>query len=309
MEVTLIGKSSFAGKIAKTVSSSSFIEIEERLFPDGEICPRLLLNDNIVRGKHAFIAMQLTQDQPKNQYLVSLLWTIYNVRRLKPGKISCIMPYHLYSRQDRESRKGEPVSSKYLAIALESAGIKNFVTINSHTYGKTDINKYFLSSKGTDLSALSLLGNKLTSLISSPEETVCLAPDEGALFLAQEVAEAMNSPFFSAIKKVRDLNTGKITQKMADTLFKIKDKTVIIIDDLVSSGKTMVGAAQIAKNMGAKEIIFAYIHAVHSSTGFSIMQEEDPSFILSTDTIKTKFKGIKTVSVIPLICTWIQENI
>ncbi|MFX0122496.1 MAG: ribose-phosphate diphosphokinase, partial [Candidatus Hodarchaeota archaeon] len=236
------------------------------------------------------------------------LWTIYNVKRHNPARISCIMPYHIYSRQDRESRMGEPVSSRYLASALESAGVDDFLTFNSHTHGKVDINQFFTNSQASDLSAIPILAATLKSCLASPQESICLSPDEGALFLARELAKAMNTPFFTSIQKTRNLDTGEITQKMEGLSFKIKKRTVIIVDDLVSSGKTMIGAANIARDKGAKEIIFAYIHAVHSPTNFTAMQAVKPILIIATDTIKTNISGLTTVSVIPLICNWIREN-
>ena len=309
MVVTIIGKPNFAGKISKTVSKCIFIEVEEKIFPDNEVCPRLSLSDESqLKGSHTIIAMQLESNQPKNQYLISLLWTIYNVKRYNPARISCIMPYHLYSRQDRASRKGEPISSQYLALALESAGIHDLVTFNSHTYGKVDINQFFTCSHAIDLSAIPILGTTLKSQLSFPQETICLAPDEGALFLAKEVAKAINTPYFAAIQKYRNLDTGEISQKLAGLTFEIENRSVVIIDDMVSSGRTMIGAAHIAKEKGAKEVIFTYVHAVHSPTSFSTMQEVNPTLILTTDTIRTNISGLSTVSVIPLISSWIMEN-
>ncbi len=309
MDVILIGTTNFAGKVAERLSNSYFLEIEEKIFPDGEICPRLKLSEETtLRGSHAVIAMQLSLNQPKNQYLISLLWTIYNVKRHNPAKISCIMPYHLYSRQDRESRKGEPLSSRYLALTLEAAGINEFLTINSHTYRKTDINQFFSNPIASDLSAFSLLGNELKLQVSSHQEAVCLSPDEGALFLAKEAARAMGTPFFAAIQKHRDLDTGEISQHLPEVPFEINNRSVVIVDDIVSSGKTIVGAAQIAKEKGAKEVIFAYVHAVHSPKGFITMKKENPALILATDTIRTDFDGLTTVSIVPLISTWIKEN-
>ncbi len=90
--------------------------------------------------------------------------------------------------------------------------------------------------------------------------------------------------------------------------FEIENRSVVIIDDMVSSGKTMIGAAHIAKEKGAKEVIFTYVHAVHSPTSFSTMQEVNPTLILTTDTIRTNISGLSTVSVIPLISSWIIEN-
>ncbi|MFW9906117.1 MAG: ribose-phosphate diphosphokinase [Candidatus Thorarchaeota archaeon] len=309
MDIIIVGNPGFAGKIAEVLPASTFIGIEERVFPDGEVCPRLLLSEKKqLEGNHIVIAMQLKLNQPKNQYLITLLWTIHNVKRHNPSRISCIMPYHLYSRQDRESRKGEPISSKHLASTLESAGIDDFVTINSHTHGKVDIANFFTNSQASDLSALPILGTALRSHISSPQKSICISPDEGALFLARDLAKAINTPYSTAIQKTRDVNTGEITQNLEGLSFEIKDRTVIIIDDLVSSGKTMIGAANILKDKGAKGLIYAYIHAVHSPVSFAKMQEVEPTLTIATDTIKTNIEGLTTVSVIPLICNWIKEN-
>jgi len=309
MDIILVGNPEFAGKIAEALPSSTYIGIDERIFPDGEVCPRLLLSEeNQLKGAHIVIALQLDLDQPKNQYLITLLWTIYNVKRHDPTRITCIMPYHLYSRQDRESRKGEPISSKHLASALESAGINDFLTINSHTHGKVDIAQFFSNSQASDLSAISVLGTALKSRVSSPQECICLSPDEGALFLAEGLAMAIGTPYFASIQKTRDLDTGEIAQELHNLSFEIKDRTVIIIDDLVSSGKTMIGAARIAKDKGAKGVIFAYIHAVHTPVSFATMLEVDPILTISTDTIKTNISGLSTVSVVPLICDWIKNN-
>jgi len=309
MDVILLGKPEFAGKIAENLSSSTYIGIEERIFPDGEVCPRLLLSEeNQIKGNHIVIAMQLESNQPKNQYLISLLWTIYNVKRHNPARISCVMPYHLYSRQDRESRKGEPISSRHLARAIESAGANDFITINSHTYGKVDIAQFFSNSQACDLSAIPILGSTLKSRLSPSQESICLSPDEGALFLAKEIARSMKTPYFAAIQKTRNLDTGEITQKLEGLSFEIENQSVVIIDDLVSSGRTMIGAANIAKEKGAKEVIFVYVHAVHSPTSFTTMQEVNPTLTITTDTIKTNISGLTTVSVVPLISSWIEEN-
>jgi len=309
LNIIIIGKPDFAGKIAERVPSSTFIEIKEKIFSDGEICPRILLSSETqLTENHVVVAMQLELNQPKNQYLISLLWTIYNVKQYNPAKISCFMPYHLYSRQDRESQKGESVSIKYLASALESAGINNFVTINSHIYGKAEINNFFLNSNAVDFSAISLLGNALKSYELSVNDFICFSPDEGALLLAKEVAKAIGSPFYGAIKKKRDPRTGEIIQDLVGIKVKIQNRSVLIIDDLVSSGGTMIGAAQILREKGARDVFFAYIHAVHSPENFKKMLTANPSLILSTDTIKTDINGLTTVSVIPILSNWILEN-
>jgi ribose-phosphate pyrophosphokinase len=88
----------------------------------------------------------------------------------------------------------------------------------------------------------------------------------------------------------------------------LKSRTVIIIDDMVSSGGTMIGASGILKEKGVKNVIFAYVHAVHSEDSFLNIKKANPYIILSTDTLKTNFEGLTTESIIPLISNWIKKN-
>jgi ribose-phosphate pyrophosphokinase len=309
MKPVIIGKPDFAGKIAKTISNSYFIEIKEKIFPDGEVCPRLLLTDEKkIKNQHAIVTLQLSSDQPKNQYLVSLLLTIYNIKRFKPRKLSCIMPYHLYARQDRETRNGEPVSIRYMGFMLEAAGIDAFMTLSSHIYGKAEIQSFFSKAKAEDVNAIPHLARSISKYIESPHEVICFSPDEGALRLAKEAAEAINSPFFGAIRKKRDPNTGDIVQTLVGIDVDLKNRTVLIIDDMVSSGGTIIGASNILKKKGVKDVIFAYVHTVHSEDSFLKIKKANPSIILSTDTLKTNFEGLSTESVVPLISNWIKKN-
>ncbi len=310
MKLVVVGKRDFAGKLSTEIEGAIFVEIEERIFPDGEVCPRLQLTDeNLLQNSHVIIAMQLSLDQCKNQYFFSLLLTIYNVKRYGTSKITCIMPYHLYSRQDRESRLGEPFSSKYLASMLESAGINTFLTINSHSYGKNPLSDFFRKSESISISAISLVAKTIQQLSNSTDEILCFSPDEGALMLAKEAADAIDSPFYGAIRKKRDPDTGKITQDLMGIDISLKNRHILLVDDLVSSGGTMVGAARIFKQKGAKKVYLGYIHGVHSVENFEKLQKEDIQLFVTTDTIKLDLPGLTTVSVIKLIAEWITSNL
>jgi len=310
MKTIVVGKHEFAGKIATELKEATFIELEERIFPDGEVCPRLLIKDkNILQDSHVIIAMQLSLAQPKNQYLISLLLTIYNLKQYGAIKITCIMPYHIYSRQDRESRIGEPISSKFLASMLEAAGIDEYLTINSHSYGKNPLSDFFKESKSISLTAIPLVAKTVQKLSNSSEDILCFSPDEGALMLAKEAADAIKSPFYGAIRKIRDPETGNISQELIGIDLSLKDRSILIVDDLVSSGGTMVGAAKIFKQQGAKEVYLGYIHGVHTIEKFEDLQKEDIQLFVTTDTIKLDIPGLITVSVVKLIADWITSNL
>jgi len=310
MGVIVIGKTNFAEKLAERIAEATFLEIDERIFPDGEICPRLLITDeNELENSHVIIALQLELSQSKNQYLISLLFTIQNVKRLGVKTITCVMPYHIYSRQDRESRLGEPFSSRYLASLLESAGVNNFVTVNSHSYGKKPLKDFFDKTNAISLSAIPLLSKAIRARINGKEDIICFSPDEGALILAREAAEAINSPYYGAIRKSRDLNTGEISQELIGVNVSVKDRDIIIVDDLVSSGGTMIGAARILIQQGAKSVSLCYVHGVHSLENFKSLQQEKFDVILTTDTIKSNIQKLETISVIDLIAEWILSSI
>ncbi|MHA1993521.1 MAG: ribose-phosphate diphosphokinase [Candidatus Hodarchaeales archaeon] len=310
MKVIVVGKHDFAGKLSTEIEGAIFIEIDERIFPDGEVCPRLLLdNQNPIENSHVIIAMQLGLDQPINQYLVSLLLTIYNVKRHGATKVTCIMPYHIYSRQDRETRLGEPFSSKYLASMLETAGMDEYVTINSHSYGKNPLSDFFSESRSISLSAIPLIARAVKMTSNSSEDILCFSPDEGALMLAKEAAEAIDSPFYGAIRKRRDPKTGKISQEMIGIDISLENRHILIVDDLVSSGGTMVGAARIFKQQGAKEVYLGYIHGVHTVEKFEKLKKEDIQIFVTTNSIKQEIPGLTTVSVVKLIADWINSNL
>ena len=310
MRVIVIGKKDFGEKLAKRIPESTFLEIEDRVFPDGEICPRLLIKeDNELKNTHVIIAMQLKLNQSINHYLVSLLLTIHNVKRLEAEIITCVMPYHIYSRQDRESRIGEPFSSRYLALMLESAGVNNFITVNSHSYGKNPLSDFFNESFAISLSAIPLLSKAIKARINENEDIVCLSPDEGALLLAKEAAESINSPYYGALRKVRNLKTGEISQDLIGINVTIKNRHIIIVDDLVSSGGTMIGAARILKQQGVKSVSLAYVHGVHSVKNFRNLQQEKFQVILTTDTIKSDFQGLEFISIIDLVGNWISSSL
>lgn len=310
MRVIVIGKRDFAEKLAKRITSATFLEIDERIFPDGEICPRLLITDeNELKNTHVIIALQLELTQSKNQYLIETLLTIQNVKRLGAKIVTCVMPYHIYSRQDRESRLGEPFSSKFLASMLESAGVNNFLTVNSHSYGKNLLKNFFNESFAISLSAIPLLSKAIKVRINENEDIICFSPDEGALKLAKEAAEAIDSSFFGAIRKSRDPNTGEIFQELMGINISVKNRDVIIVDDLVSSGGTMIGAARLLKKQGAKSVSLLYVHGVHSQENFKSLQQEKFKVILTTDSIKSNIQGLEFISVIDLIGKWISSSL
>jgi ribose-phosphate pyrophosphokinase len=109
------------------------------------------------------------------------------------------------------------------------------------------------------------------------------------------------------LKKERDVNTGEITQKVVQDV-DLRGKSVLLVDDIVSTGKTTARAANmLRKKMGAKKVAFTYVHPVHSPGAIDLLKRESPLFIVTTDTIETSIKGIEVASVAGTISEKIKQ--
>ncbi|MHA1512810.1 MAG: ribose-phosphate diphosphokinase, partial [Candidatus Hodarchaeales archaeon] len=179
----------------------------------------------------------------------------------------------------------------------------------SHSYGKNPLKDFFSESFAISLSAIPLLSKAIRARINEKEDILCFSPDEGALKLAKEAAEAIDSPFYGAIRKSRDPKTGEISQELMGINVSIKNRDVIIVDDLVSSGGTMIGAARILKQQGAKSVSLSYVHGVHSQKNFKSLQQEKFKVILTTNSIKSNIQGLEFISVIDLLGEWISSSL
>lgn len=241
----------FAENLAKLLNGK-MVDVEKRTFPDGEICPRILSDFN---DDHAIIAERMMLPMWHNRYLVEILLTIKNLKSMGVKKIDVVMPYFIYSRQDAVFRKGEPFSAKFVLEMLAEAGATRFFTVSSHTDRDKDMIS-FSPIPAYNINGFECIGDYLKGFdLSNP---IVVGPDRGAEMFVDTVAKKINAEKVLFEKK-RDLNTGEVSIK-ADADF--RGREVILVDDIVSSGSTMLTAIELCKKGGAEKIFCAVVHIV-----------------------------------------------
>ncbi len=261
------------------------VELEERVFPDGEICPRVILNGRDLEGEEVLLSTRMSSGGGNpNSYLVEVLLTAINLKReLGARKIVALLPYFPYARQDNIFRKGEPLSSKYVADLLRDAGVDEVISVTVHLHRLKSFQDLFaggvraINISGFESLARYLLKKDLTS-------PFILAPDTEGIHWARELAKFMDIAEFESFEKERDLATGEIRTKIKE--LNLNGRDVIVVDDMVSTGGTMANAVREAKRMGARRIISAFVHPVLVKGALDRILGAGADEIVATDTLR-----------------------
>nr|MDO8099612.1 ribose-phosphate diphosphokinase [Candidatus Njordarchaeota archaeon] len=306
-ELVVVGDFGLGSKIASDLNVK-FIPIEDRVFPDGEIAPRIRLDSmEDVKDRNVVAVFQKKEEENVNNYVMRSFLTLSTLKRYEVKRLVVTFPYFAYARQDNEFRLGEPVSCGIVARIFEYTGVTDFITVTSHVHRITGLEKWFHKIKAYDVSGIIALGQFVKNKVKSPEEFIVFAPDSEGLAWAKEMADLIGSHQASALEKERDVNTGEISQKIVQHV-DVKGKSILLVDDIVSTGKTAARAANmLRKKMGAKKVAFTYVHPVHSPGATDLLRKESPLFIVTTDTIETSARGVEIASVAKVISDKIRQ--
>lgn len=247
----IVAGHNFAEKLAHLLNAR-FVDIEKRTFPDGEVCPRLL-TDSV--DKYAVLAERMAAAEYHNRHLIEVLFSVRNLRSMGAEKIDVVMPYFVYSRQDKAFRPGEPSSAKFVLEMLADAGATRFFTVSSHAERHSD-RISFSPIPAYNINGFVAIAEYLKGMqFLNP---IIIGPDEGAASFVETVAGSLKYEM-GIFHKKRDPETGEVSM---NTDIDVKGRDVIIIDDIVSSGSTMVNAINICKKSGARKIYCAVVHII-----------------------------------------------
>ncbi|MEE8402577.1 MAG: ribose-phosphate diphosphokinase [Candidatus Hydrothermarchaeaceae archaeon] len=251
-------------------------------FPDGE---RYIRVDSDVKGRDC-IVMQSTS-RPQDANLLELLQLLDTLKENGAANIITVMPYFGYGRQDKIFKSGENVTSKTLAKHIEMNS-DAFYTINIHKKHIID----FFKIPATELDATPILGEYFkTHGLKAP---VVIGPDDGAERLAKGVADVIGCPF-DYLQKTR-LGPGKV--EMKPKKIDVKGKDVIIVDDIIDSGGTIVEAMKMLHSRGAANILVGTVHPVLTGNVISRLFSSGAADLVATNTINSQISYLTVSSLI-----------
>lgn len=276
-------------KIAELIGVEA-VPLVFKTYPDGESYVRLdatIENDDV--------AIIQTTSPPQDTRLMQLALIADAAKRHGAAKVTAIVPYLAYARQDKVFLKGEAVSIETIARMLKAAGVDSLITVNVHE--AKVLKKFPFPSK--TVSAIPLLAEYLKK--KGFEKAFALAPDDGALWLAEEAKTILGGEC-GYLEKRRDYYTGKLTMEKKE--LDVYGKTVIIFDDLISTGGTIALAAKIMKTAGAHSVYAACVHPLFIGDAEKRILDAGVEEIVGTDSVSS---SVSKVSVAPLISNALKE--
>jgi len=290
-------------KLAKAISGNLGIPLADvtvSKFSDGET--QVVINES-VRDCDVYIIQSLCR--PANDNIMELLLIADALKRASAGKITAVIPYYAYGRQDRKVNPRDPISAKLLADLITVSGVNHVVVIDLHAKQVEG----FFDIPVDHLQARPVLTEYFLSSGLGGEETVVVSPDIGGVARARNFAKVLGSPIAIIDKRRPRPNVSEVMNIIGE----VEGKKAIIIDDIIDTGGTIVNAARAIKERGAKEVYAACTHPVFSGPAIERLENAVKEGIIKevivTDTIplQKEFEGVKVLTVANLIAEAIRR--
>ncbi|MEO2068355.1 MAG: ribose-phosphate pyrophosphokinase [Desulfurobacteriaceae bacterium] len=290
-------------KLAKAVSGNLGIPLADvtvSKFSDGET--QVVINES-VRDCDVYIIQSLCR--PANDNIMELLLIADALKRASAGKITAVIPYYAYGRQDRKVNPRDPISAKLLADLITVSGVNHVVVIDLHAKQVEG----FFDIPVDHLQARPVLTEYFLSSGLGGEDTVVVSPDIGGVARARNFAKVLGSPIAIIDKRRPRPNVSEVMNIIGE----VEGKKAIIIDDIIDTGGTIVNAARAIKERGAKEVFAACTHPVFSGPAIERLENAVKEGIIKevivTDTIplQKEFEGVKVLTVANLIAEAIRR--
>ncbi len=262
--------------LAREISNALGIDLCETSvdrFSDGEIRVRIL---DTVRGADVFVIQPTCP--PVNENLMELLIIIDALRRASARKVIAVVPYYGYARQDRKETGRVPISARLVANLIETAGADRVLTMDLHA-GQI---QGFFNVPVDNLRSDPIFAPYYRRAMGQSSDTVIAAPDVGGTVRARMLAEQLDLPL-AVLEKRRSPDGKEI--KVLRVIGDVKNKRVVIVDDICSSGETLVRAAQTVLDHGATEVYAYCTHGVFSGQAVENLEASPLKRVVVTNTI------------------------
>ena len=272
----------FAGTSSKAlgaqIGSRLGIDLGEVIiqrFQDGEIYVRF---EESIRGADIFLVQSTST--PVNDSLMELLIMINAAKLASAHRITAVMPWYGYSRQDKKSSPREPITARLVAQLLEAAGVDRVLTMDLHA-GQI---QGFFQIPVDHMTATPILADHFLERQFAgdfPEGLVVVSPDAGRAKLANHFAEKLGARLAVLAKQRPEHNTAEITFLIGD----VEGKAALLIDDMIDTAGTLCAGAAVVKKAGATKVLAAATHGIFSGAAFDRLEESVIEESVVTDTI------------------------
>ena len=241
---------------------------------------RVEIGEN-VRGAEVFVVQSVCKSADGkigvNDSLMELLLMIDALRRASASRITAVIPYYGYAKQDKKTKGREPISAKVVANMIKVAGAKRLVTMDLHA---AQIQGFF-DLPVDNLMALPVLCNYLKKENLCKENIVVVSPDAGGVHRAELFAKRLESTLAIVFKRRPEPDVSEVTDIVGD----VKGKIAVIVDDMISTGGTLAKAAEAIKARGATKVFTVATHGIFAGDAVNVLENSNIEKVIVTNTI------------------------
>ncbi len=278
---------------------TALLPVDARTFASGEIYTRM---EESVRGADAFVIQ--SYGGPVNEWLIEQLIMIDTLKRASAKRITAVVPYYPYSRQDKKSRGRDPISARLIADLFKTAGAERIISVDLHA---AQIQGFF-DGPLDQLFAMPVLVDHIERTVDKTNLLV-VSPDMGRVRVADVWSDRLDAPL-AIIHKRRDPavpNQVSVHEIVGD----VRGKMCLMVDDMIDTGGTIIKGAEALKANGATGVIVAATHAILSPPAVERLSSDAIDRVIVTDTLpippEKRFDGLEVLSIAPLIARAIHE--
>ena len=268
-------------------------------FANGEIFVRF---EESVRGSDAFVLQ--SHSTPINQWIMEQLIMVDALKRASAKRITVVMPFYGYARQDKKHRGREPISARLIADMFKTAGADRLMAVDLHT---SQIQGFF-DGPVDHLFALPLLADHVAKRVDRDTITI-VSPDAGRVRVAERWTDRLGAPL-AIIHKRRDPKVANEV-KVFEVVGEVAGRTCVIVDDMIDTASTITKAAEALFENGAADVIVTATHGVLSGPAVDRLKNSRISEVVITDTLPIpddrQFDKLTVLSIAPLIARAIRE--
>jgi ribose-phosphate pyrophosphokinase len=274
------------------------VHTDARTFANGEIYARY---DESVRGADVFVIQSMPA--PLNEWIMEQLIMVDALKRASVKRITVVVPFYPYGRQDKKGRGREPISARLMADLYKAAGADRIMSVDLHA---AQIQGFF-DGPVDHLFAMPVLLEHFKAL-NEPNLTV-VSPDMGRVRVADVWSDKLEAPL-AIIHKRRD---PKVANQVSvhEIVGEVSGRVCLIVDDLIDTGRTIAKAAEALKEAGALKVIVAATHAVFSDPAVELLQSDFIDSVVVTDTLplsaEKRFDKLTVLPIAPLLARAIYE--